>query len=81
MCVCDLTVKRRKKKAHEYSDIVFASFLWPGSWGDENWRRESSVTHTGENKRAGTEVKQRILSDGLNRKTYHNMSQLEFFTV
>lgn len=27
------------------------------------------MTHTGENKRAGTEVKQRILSDGLNRKT------------
>lgn len=39
------------------------------------------MTHTGENKRAGTEVKQRIVSDGLNRKTYHNMSQLEFFTV
>lgn len=38
------------------------------------------MTHTGENKRAGTEVKQRI-SDGLNRKTYHKMSQLEFFTV
>lgn len=80
MCVCDLTVKR-KKKAHEYCDIVFASILWPRPWGDENWRRESSVTHTWENKRAGTEVKQRIVSDGLNRKTYHKMSQFEFFTV
>lgn len=39
------------------------------------------MTHTRENKRAGREVKQRIVSDGLNRKTYHKMSQLEFFTV
>lgn len=54
--VCLWFNRQKKKKAHEYSDIVFASILWPGSWGDENWRRESSVTHTGENKRAGTEV-------------------------